>query len=134
MIVDGEDLFEEPITIIRASAQSATPGIMKGPQKATTSQISSTAAVVSMDVAAKMFASGVLSAGDLVLQIRERLLESTMNVGGSQIADKVIYAGNEYRLVSRPEPVSFGDAKSGIVPFYIVHLRRSNSTSDTAGL
>ena len=137
MIVENEDLLEEPITIVRTSSQSATPDPMQGPAKPSTTNIPSTCCVVSMGVAAKMFAAGVLAAGDLVIEIRERLQESNLNVGGSQIADKIIYAGNEYVMVSRPDCQPFGAVKSSTgddAAFYVVHLRRSNAPSDVAGL
>jgi hypothetical protein len=133
MIVEGEDLFEESITIVRTTSQPATPGAMQGAPKPVTVQIPSTAVMVEMGVASKMFAVGVLSAGDVVIQIRERLQESNQNIGGSQVADKIIYAGNEYRMVSRPDCQPFGAGKSGDCPFYIVHLRRTNSTGDVVG-
>ena len=87
-----------------------------------------------MAVAAKTLGPGVLSAGDLVLQIRERLLESNENVGGTQIADRVVFEGMEYRMVGRPDCQHFGAPASGICPFYIYHLRRTNATTDVAGL
>jgi len=133
-ISEGEDTFEVPITIKRAVSQVIAPGAMLNQQATVWQSIPSSAVEVSMDVAAKFFASGVLSAGDLVLQISERLLESDANIGGTQLADRVIFEGMEYRMVGRPDCQHFGAVKSGICPFYLVHLRRTNSTSDVAGL
>lgn len=131
--IEEQSTFEEPITIKRWVSVPATPGVYGTPQKATFTSFAATAVVVEMGVASKYFAVGVLSVGDLVIQIRDRLNESNENIGGAQGADRVIYRGMEYRLVQRPIPIAFGDGLSPDVPFYLVHLRRTNATTDTVG-
>ncbi len=134
MIAEEEGQFEEPITIRRFASQSATPSAFGTPlPPSSPTDYPATAVVVEMNVAAKLIAADVLQAGDLVLQMRDRLNEAAGNVGGSQLADRVIYRGMEYRMVQRPHPVTMGQGLSGEAQFYIVHLRRTNSTADTAG-
>lgn len=134
MVAEEQSTFEEPITIKRFVSQPATPGVYGTPQKPVFTSFEATAVVVELGVASKLFAAGVLSAGDIVLQMRDRLNESNENIGGSQMADRVIYRSMEYRMVQRPIPESFGGGLSGDVPFYTVHLRRTNSTSDAVGV
>ncbi len=133
MVAETEGSFGESITIKRWTSQSTTPGAFGTPAAPVFTNVASQAVIVEMNVASKLFAAGVLSAGDLVIQIRERLNEGSMNIGGSQAADRIIYKGMEYRMVQRPIPQGFGAALGPDVPFYIVHLRRTNSTSDTVG-
>lgn len=133
MVAEEQSTFEEPITIKRFVSQPSTPGVYGTAQKPTFSSVAATAVVVEMGVASKLFAAGVLSAGDLVLQMRDRLNESNENIGGTQMADRVVYRGMEYRMVQRPIPESFGGGLSGDVPFYTVHLRRTNAATDTVG-
>lgn len=134
MVGEGEGLFEEPIIIRKAAAvQPSTPGAFGTQQKLTFAEISATACVVEMSVAANMFAAGTLSAGDLVLEMRERLNEGNENLGGSQLADRVVYRGMEYRLVQRPIPAAFAPGRSPDAQFYVVHLRRTNATTDVVG-
>lgn len=132
-IAECESTLEEPILIRRFSGQTTTPGAFGTTQKPTPTDIPSTAVVVEMGVAAKMFAAGILSVGDLVLQMRDRILEGNENIGGSVFADRVVYRGMEYRMVQRPIPESFGGGLSEDVPFWTVHLRRTNSTADQVG-
>lgn len=133
MIAEEQSTFEEPITIRRFASQPSTAGAFGTPQKPQFTDFAATAVVVEMNAAASMFAAGVLSAGDMVLQMRDRLNEGNENIGGTQLADRVVYRSMEYRMVQRPQPVSFGAGLSPDVPFYIVHLRRTNSTADTVG-
>lgn len=133
MVAEEQSTFEEPITIKRFVSQPSTPGVYGTAQKPTFTLVPATAVVVSLGVAAQLFAAGVLSAGDLVLQMRDKLNESNENIGGTQMADRVVYRGMEYRMVQRPIPESFGGGLSGDVPFYTVHLRRTNATTDTVG-
>ena len=124
-----EKTFEEAITIKRFSSQPSTPSAFGTPQKIQFTSVAATAVVVSMGEAQSMFAEGVLQAGDLVLQMRDRLNESNENVGGSTPADRVVWRGMEYRMVQRPEPIFLdGDV------FYKVLLRRTNDTGDSVGL
>lgn len=134
MAVETSGTFEEPITIKRWASQSTTPNPFGSAPEGVFATFPATAVIVEMNVAAKMFAAGVLSAGDLVIQIRDRLNEGSMNIGGAQAADRIIYRGMEYRMVQRPIPQSFGAVLGPDVPFFIVHLRRTNSTSDSVGL
>ena len=134
MVGEVDSLFEEPITIRKAAvSQPSAPGAFQTPQKPTFTDIASSAVVVDMNAAAKMFAAGVLSAGDLVLEMRERLNEGSENIGGAVLADRVVYRGMEYRLVQRPRPVALGAGQSPNSQFYIVHLRRTNTNADTVG-
>ncbi len=133
MVAETRSQFEEPITIRRWTSTPTTPGAFGTPQKAQFTDFPATALVVMMDVAFKMFAAGVLSAGDLVLEMTDRLNEGNENVGGSQQADRIVYRGMEYRMVQRPIPAAFCAGLSPDVPFWTVHLRRTNSTADTVG-
>lgn len=133
MVAETGTTFEEPITIKRWASQSLTPGAFGTPVPAVFTTFPATAVIVEMGVAAKLLGAGVLSAGDLVIQIRDRLNEASTNIGGTQAADRVIYRGMEYAMVQRPIPQSFGAGLSPDVPFYIVHLRRTNPTTDTVG-
>lgn len=127
-IVELESTFEEAITIKRWVSKSTTPGAFQTAQAASYTTFQASAVVVEMGVAANMFSAGVMSAGDLVLQMRERLNEANKNIGGTQQADRVIYRNMEYYMVQRPQPIHLADDL-----FYIVHLRRTNSASDTVG-
>lgn len=133
MVAEEESTFDDPITISRFTSQPSSPGAFGTPQKPQFTAFQATATLVEFGVAAKMFEAGVLVAGDIVLQIRDKLNEGNENIGGSQLADRIIFRGIEYRMVQRPEPVTFGGGLSGDTSFYIVHLRRTNSTSDTVG-
>lgn len=134
MIVEEQSTFEEPITIRRWTSQPSVPGAYNTTQSAVYTDFPATAVIVEMNVAAKMFAAGVFSAGDVVMQIRDRIGEGNGNVGGTSMPDRVIYRGMEYRLVQRQYPITFGSGLSGDAAFYITHLRRTNSASDTVGL
>ena len=59
MIVEGEDLFEEALTIVRTTSQPTTPGAMQGAPKPVTVHTPSTAVILELGVASKMFAAGV---------------------------------------------------------------------------
>lgn len=133
MVAEEESTFDDPITIRRFVSQPPGPGAFGTPQKPQFTDFPATATLVSMSEAAKMFAAGVLSAGDLVFQIRDKLNEGNDNIGGSQLADRVVFRGMEYRMVQRPQPVTFGGGLSGDTSFYIVHLRRTNAGSDMVG-
>lgn len=128
-IIELERTFEEPIIIRRWLSQSATPNEFKQAPPPVYSDTPSTAVMVSLGLSKALLAAGVLSAGDVHLQIRERLSESNETIGGSQAGDHVIFRGSEYRLIQRPEPAYLGD-----VLFYNTYLRRTNSTTDTVGL
>lgn len=132
-IVEAEGLFEEAITIRRFSAQSSTPGAFGTNQKATFTDFAATAMMVEMGVAQKMISMGIMEAGDIFLQMRDRLNEGSANIGGAQIADRVVFRGMEYRMVQRPQPVAVGAGLGPDVPHFIVQLRRTNSTADTVG-
>ncbi len=132
-VAEEESSFGEPITIKRFSSRNASPGAFGTPQAIQFTTFEAIAVVVSMVVASKMFAAGVLAAGDLVLQMRDYLNEGNDNIGGSQIADRVLYRGIEYRMVQRPIPEALGAGLGGDVPFWTVHLRRTNATTDTVG-
>lgn len=134
MIAEEQSTFEEPITILRWVSQPSVPGAFETPQPASYAAFPATAVVVEMSAAAKMFAAGVLSAGDLVIQIRDQIYEGNGNIGGSAMPDRVLFRGMEYRLVQRQYPITFGSGLSGDVAFYITHLRRTNSISDVVGL
>lgn len=127
-VVEQETTFDEAITIKRFSSQPSTPGAFGTPQKIQYTTFAATAVVVEENVAASMFAAGVLQAGDLVLQMRERLTESNENIGGSTPGDHVLWRGSEYRQVQRPHAVTIGGDS-----FYIAHLRRANLASDVTG-
>lgn len=134
MVAECESEFAEPITIRRAAAsQPSTPGASGAAKKAVFTDFPATAVQVEMGVAQKMYAAGVLSAGDLILQMSDRLNEGNENTGGTQLADRVVYRGMEYRMVQRPQPVTMGAGLSPNAQFYIVHLRRTNSPSDVVG-
>lgn len=133
-IAEMERTFDDPITIKRFSSQTSSPGVFQTPQVPTFTTFDATATLIEMNVASKYYASGILSAGDIVLEMRERLNEGDENIGGSNLADRVIFRGMEYRMVQRPDPVTFGGGLSGNVPFYRVLLRRTNSKSDTVGV
>lgn len=128
-IAEYEHSFEEPVTIRRFVSQPSTPGAFNTQQKATFEDFPATAVVVDMNAVASLFAAGVLSAGDLLLQMRDRMNEGNQNIGGTQQADRLVYRGMEYRLVQRPYTISLG----GDV-FNICHLRRTNSPDDQVGL
>lgn len=128
-IAEFEHSFEEPVTIRRYVSQPSLPGAFNTQQKATFTDFPATAMVVDMQAAQSMFAAGVLSAGDLVVQMRDRLSEGTENVGGTQQADRLIYRGMEYLMVQRPYTITLG----GDV-FNVIHLRRTNSQADQGGL
>lgn len=128
-IVESQASFEEAITIKRFASQSKTTDALGHAPAPTYTTFPATAVVVEMGVDRHLYVAGVLSAGDLHLQMRERLRESDLNNGGSNPGDRVIYRGAEYRLIMRPVPVVVGD-----VAFYNTFLRRTNSTGDTAGL
>lgn len=121
--------FEEPITIRYWSGITNTPNEFGGPRPATYKDVDSTAVLVELGIKTGLLAGGVLTAGDIHLQIRERLNESNETVGGSQAGDHLIFRGAEYRLIQRPEPVYIGD-----VLFYNTFLRRANLKSDQVGL
>lgn len=133
MVAEVRSQFEEPITIRRFASQTTAPGAFLTQLPSTFTDVSATALVVSMDVAAQHFAAGSFSAGDLVLEMTDQLNEGSNNIGGAVVADRVIYRGMEYRMVQRPIPISLGAGLSPDVPFWIVHLRRTNSTADTVG-
>lgn len=128
-IVEEESSFEEPITIRRFLSRPSTPGVFQTAQNPQFTDFQATAAVVSQQVAAELFKAGILQVGDLVLQMRDRLNEGSMNIGGTQLADRVVWRGAEYRMVQRTEPVRVG----GDDVFYHALLRRTNSTADTVG-
>ncbi len=128
-IVEQESSFDEPITIQRYSSRPTSPGVFKTAQAPQFTAFAATATLVSEDVAITFMKAGKMSAGDIVLQMRERLNEGSMNIGGTVLADRVIWRGAEYRMVQRPEPVRVG----GDDPFFHVVLRRTNAASDTVG-
>jgi len=128
-IVEQESSLEEPVTIKQFVSQSATPDAFGQNVQPTYASFPATAVMVDLSVHSGLLAAGVLSAGDLHLQIRERLHESDEDAGGSHPGDRLIFRGAEYRLVMRPVPVVVGD-----VTFYNTFLRRTNENSDTAGL
>lgn len=128
-----ENLFDDPITILRFASQPAQPGAFKTPQKPQFTSFPATATLVEMNVAAKYIAAGQLAAGDVVLEMRDRLNEGDENIGGTRVADRVIYRGMEYKLVQRPIPVELGAGLSPDSQFYVCHLRRTNSVSDVVG-
>lgn len=130
---EAESLLEEPITILRFASQPAAPGVFGTPQKPVFTNFPATAVKVSMEQAAKVAAAGQLSAGDIVLEMRDRLNEGNENVGGAQLADRVLYRGMEYRMVQRTEPVELGAGLGPNAQFYLVHLRRTNATADAVG-
>lgn len=133
MVAEEEGIFDEPITIRRLGAIPSAAGAFQTPQRPTPTDSPATAVVVEMGVAAKYIAADVLQAGDLILQMRDKLNESSGNIGGTQTGDRVVYRGMEYRMVQRPQPVTLGQGLSGDVAFYIVHLRRTNAQTDTVG-
>lgn len=128
MIVEQENQIEDPITIRRFTSQDTTPGVFKTAQKAAYTDFPSSALVVTLDVAKSMFAEGIMSAGDLVLEMRDRLSEASGNIGGTAGGDRVIWRGAEYRMVQRPQPINLG----GDV-FFVTLLRRTNAQTDTVG-
>lgn len=128
-IVENEHDLEEAITIRKAAAASSTPDALGQAPGVTFTDFPATAVMISLGTSGSLLIAGVLSAGDIHLQIRERLNESNENAGGSQPGDHVIFRGSEYRIVQRPEPVVVGD-----VTFYNTFLRRINGAGDTAGL
>lgn len=127
--VELETNFGEPITIRRFTSRPAQPGALMTAQKQQYTDTAATAILVSQNVASAMFAADAFQAGDIVLQMRDRLGEGNGNIGGSSGADRVIWRGAEYRMVQRTQPDSFGAGD----PFYTVLLRRTNATTDTVG-
>jgi hypothetical protein len=128
-IIENERVLEEAITIKLFSNQSSAPGAFGTQKKITFTDFPATAVLVDLGIAASMFKEGVLTAGDIVLHMRERLTESNEHIGGNHPGDRVIWRGSEYRLVQRPIPVLLND-----VMFYDVLLRRTNSQQDVTGL
>lgn len=132
-IVENELSLEENITIKRFVSQSSTPNAFGQKPTPIYALYQATAVLVELGVKSDLFVAGVLSAGDIQLQMRERLRESDESAGGSHPGDRLVYRGAEYSLVQRPVPVSVG-AGQGAVVFYNTFLRRVNSNSETAGL
>lgn len=128
-IAELEHTFEEPVTIRRFVSQPSLPGAFNTQQKATFTDFPATAVVVDMNAVANLFAAGVLSAGDLMLQMRDRMNEGDQHLGGTQQADRLVYRGMEYRMVQRPYTISYGGDTHNVY-----HLRRTNSTADQKGL
>ncbi len=129
-IAESESSFEEPITIKRFVSQDASPNALGQAPVPIYATFPATAVLAEMGVKDNVQAGGVLSAGDIKLEMRERLSESDENASGSNPGDRVIFRGAEYRLVMRPVPVVVGNA----VAFYNTFLRRANLNSDQAGL
>lgn len=129
-IVEQEASFEEPITIKRFSGQSSTPDAFGQKPVPTYASYDATAVLVELGIKNSLLVAGVLSAGDIHLQMRERLAESDENAGGSNPGDRLIFRGAEYRLIMRPVPVVVGND----VVFYNTYLRRTNSNADQGGL
>ncbi len=94
MVAEEESTFDDPITIRRFTSRPSDPGAFGTPQAPQFTAFPATATLVEFGVASKMFAAGVLAAGDIVLQMRDKLNEGTDNVGGSQLADRVIFRGS----------------------------------------
>lgn len=129
-LAEQERALEEPITIRRFVSQSNTPSEFLQAPVSTYLNVPSTAVLVSLGVQSSLTLAGVLSAGDIHLQMRERLHESSENLGGgAHPGDLVIFRGAEYRLIQRPEPIVVGD-----VVFYNAFMRRTNSQTDMTGL
>lgn len=128
-IAEMEHCFEEPVTIRRYVSQPSLPGAYITQQKATFTDFPASAVVVEMSVVSNLFAAGVLSAGDLVLQMRDRMNEGNQHIGGDQQADRLLYRGMEYNMVQRPYVITLGGDT-----FNIYLLRRTNSTADQTGL
>ena len=128
-VFEIESEFAEPITIKKFSGTFTTPAEPgQAPDPIYTSSISR-AVMVTLGQTSSLMEAGVLTAGDITLQMRDRLHEADANIGGSQPGDRVIWRGAEYRLVQRPEPIYIGGDT-----FYNVFLRRVNPNTDTAGL
>lgn len=129
-IAELERTLEEPITIKRFASQIATPGAFGTQQKLAYTDFPATAVVVSQGVAAEMFKAGVMSAGDIVLQIRELLRETDENIGGSYAGDLVVWRGYEYRMVQRGDSADLNASPT----FYTYLMRRTNAKTDVGGL
>jgi len=124
-----ESEFAEPITIKRFSGTFTTPAEPGQAPDPIYASYSARAVMVTLSQTASLMEAGVLTAGDITLQMRDRLHESDANIGGSHPGDRVIWRGAEYRMVQRPEPVYIGGDT-----FWNVYLRRVNPNTDVAGL
>jgi len=120
--------FEEPITIRRFLSQSTAPTESGQAPQPIFQNYSAMATLVSLGTTSSLVEAGILSAGDVTLQMRDKLREANENIGGTHPGDRVIFRGMEFRLVMRQEPVYVaGDT------FWTTFLRRINPTSDVAG-
>lgn len=128
-LAEQERALEEPVTIRRFVSQSNTPNEYGQAPVPVYQNLPSTAVLVALGVQPSGLFAGVLTAGDIHLQMRTRLHEASENLGGgTHPGDLLIFRGAEYRLIQRPEPIVVG----GVV-FYNVFMRRTNSQADTTG-